>query len=200
MLVHLAITGVVPWREAREAKDNLTAEFMLRVHGPWAATAVTVLLIGSCFASAFSGILGYSRVPFAAAREGHFFRWFGAIHSRHQIPHRSLLLIGGMVLFWSFFKLDTIITALLATRILEQFLAQVFAVVMLRNLQPDRPRPWRMWLYPLPCVIALIGWLFVYVSTGRLFIAIGAGTLVVGVVVFVVWSKRQGTWPFGGQA
>jgi amino acid transporter len=156
---------------------------------------VTVCLIGSCFASCFSGTLGYSRVPYAAAQEGHFFRWFGAVHPEHRIPHRSLLLIGGMILFWSFFSLDAIIMALIATRILEQFVAQVFAVVLLRR-QTDRPRPWRMWLYPLPCAVALVGWLFVYFSTGRLFIGIGAMTLVVGLIVYLAWARRQGAWPF----
>jgi amino acid transporter len=199
-LVHLAITGVVPWREAAAEKDNLTAAFMARVRGPGAATAVTVCLVGSCFASAFSGTLGYSRVPFAAARDGHFFRWFGAVHPRLAIPHRSLGLIGGLILFWSFFSLEAIITALIATRILEQFVAQVFAVVLLRHAQPDRPRPWRMWLYPLPCAVALVGWLFVYAGTGRLFIAIGLGTLAAGVVAFLAWAKWRMTWPFAAGA
>jgi basic amino acid/polyamine antiporter, APA family len=195
-LVHLAITGVVPWQEAKAETDNLTAEFMNRIHGPWAASVVSLLLIGSCFASCFAGTLGYSRVPFAAAQEGHFFRWFAAVHPRLHIPHRSLLLIGAMVLFWSFFGLGDIINALIATRILEQFVAQILAVILLRNLQPDRPRPWRMWLYPLPCIVALVGWVYVYLSTGRLFIAIGAGTLLIGFVVFLIWSKRQKAWPF----
>jgi amino acid transporter len=195
-LVHLAITGVVPWREAAQEKDNLTAEFMRRIRGDWAAALVSICLVGSCFASAFSGMLGYSRVPYAAAREGHFFRWFGAVHPTHNIPHRSLLLIGSMVLFWSFFSLGDLIMALIATRILEQFVAQVFAVVLLRNLQPDRPRPWKMWLYPLPCLIALAGWIFVYSGTGKLFIMIGIGTLLVGALVFLFWSKSRSDWPF----
>jgi amino acid transporter len=194
--VHLAIVGVMPWREAKLETDNLTAAFMERIHGPGARSLVTVLLIGSCFASCFSGALGYSRVPYAAAREGHFFRWFAAIHPRLHIPHRALLLIGGMVLFWSFFSLEAVITAMIATRILEQFIAQVFGVILLRNLQPERPRPWRMWLYPLPCVVAVVGWLFVYRSTGWLFIAIGAATLMVGFVVFLIWASRRGEWPF----
>lgn len=194
-LIHLAIIGVVPWREAK-ASTNLTADFMARIHGQWAAIAVTVCLIGSCFASAFSGALGYSRVPFAAARNGHFPRWFAAVHPKHQIPHRSLLLVGAMIIFWSFFSLEAIITALIVTRILEQFVAQIFAIVLLRNLQPDRPRPWRMWLYPLPCVIALLGWLFVYCSTEWLFIAIGLITMAAGLVVFLIWAKRQRSWPF----
>jgi basic amino acid/polyamine antiporter, APA family len=198
-LVHLAMTGAMPWRDVVAAKDNPTAEFMTRIHGRWAAVAVTVCLIGSSFASAFSGALGYSRVPFAAARVGHFFRWFDVVHPRHAIPHRSLLLIGGMVLFWSFFSLDAIISALIATRILEQFVAQVFAVMLLRHKHPDRPRPWRMWAYPLPCIIALVGWLFVYVGTGWLYIGMGAGTLAVGLIVFLIWAQRRHTWPFVGQ-
>ena len=135
-------------------------------------------------------------MPFAAAGDGYFFRWFAVIHPRLHIPHRALVLIGVMILFWSFFTLDTIIKALIATRILEQFVAQAFAVVLLRKLQPNRPRPWTMWLYPLPCAVALVGWLFVYACTGGLFIAIGAGTLLVGAVVFLVWSRRRGEWPF----
>jgi amino acid transporter len=199
-LTHLALVGVIPWRDALagEAKDNLTAVFMDRLHGAWARNLVTALLILSIFASCFSGMLGYSRVPYAAAKEGHFFRWFAAVHPTLHIPHRALLLIGAMVLVWSFFSLDDVIKALVTTRILEQFVAQVFGVMMLRHLQPDRPRPWRMWLYPLPCLVALAGWLFVYRSTGTFFIALGATTLVAGLVVFVIWAARRGEWPFAG--
>jgi amino acid transporter len=194
-LTHLSITSVVPWRAAKEA-GNVTAHFMNKIHGSWAATLVTLCLIGSCFASSFSGLLGYSRVPFAAARDDHFFRWFTAIHPRHRIPHYSLLLIGGLMLFWSFFSLEMIITALIATRILEQFIAQIFGVIILRNRQPGRPRPWRMYIYPLPCVVALAGWIFVYASTGLVFITIGLGTLLAGAIVFLFWAKRKSSWPF----
>ncbi len=136
-LVHLAIVGVVPWQQAKDSK-NLLADFMTDVHGPWAARLVTLCLIATSFAASFSGTLGYSRVPFAAARNGHFFRWFAEIHPDHQMPHRSLLLVGKLILFWSFFSLEAIITALIATRILEQFVAQAIGLVLLRNLQPDR--------------------------------------------------------------
>ena len=193
-LVHLAITGVIPQADIDACKDNITAEFMTRLRGDWAGKLVTVLLVGSCFASCFSGTLGYSRVPFAAAREGHFLRWFAAVHPVHKIPHRSLLLIGGLVLFWSLFSLDMIISALVATRILEQFVAQVFAVMLLRK--QGLPIPWRMPLYPLPCLIALVGWLFVYAGTGKIFILLGLGTLIVGLVVFLLWSRSRGEWPF----
>jgi amino acid transporter len=193
-LLHLAIVGVVPWQEAAKSTDNLTADFMTRVRGPWAARVVTVCLVGSCFASSFSGALGYSRVPFAAARDGHFYRAFAAVHPTHQIPHRSLLLVGGLMLFWSFFNLDTVITALLVTRILEQFVAQVFALVLLRRTRG--PGPWRMWLYPLPCVVALVGWLFVYLTTGWLFMLIGAITMLAGLAAFLAWARLTDGWPF----
>ena len=196
-LVHVAFMGVIPWRKAIMHKDNLAAEFMLRHHGPWAATTITILLMGSCFASAFSGMLGYSRVPYAAAQNGHFFSWFGAVHEVHKIPHRSLLLIGGLVLFWSFFSLDTIITALIATRILEQFVAQVIGLMILRRTRPDLPMPWKMWFYPVPCLIALAGWMYLYFSTGDIFMVVGAVTLFLGGLVFLYWSKWTGAWPFG---
>jgi amino acid transporter len=195
-LVQLAVTGAMPWQEAAKETDNLTAAFMARFHGDGVKPLVSILLVGSCFASCFSGLLGYSRVPFAAAKDGHFFAWFAAVHPRLHIPHRSLLLVGGLVLVWSFFSLDAIITALIVTRILEQFVAQIVAVVLLRNLQPNRPRPWRMWLYPLPCIVALVGWIYVYATTQTFYILIGLGTLLTGLGVFLAWSYRKRTWPF----
>ncbi len=195
-LVHLAFVNIIPWREATQFKENLAAEFMNRRHGPWAAIAITILLMGSCFASSFSGMLGYSRVPYAAAKNGHFFPWFAAVHEKHRIPHRSLLLIGGMVLFWSFFSLDTLITALIATRILEQFVAQAIGVMVLRRTRPDLFVHWKMVLYPLPCFVALVGWLYIYLTTGNFFMVLGAVTLAIGTMVFLIWSKKSQIWPF----
>jgi amino acid transporter len=196
--LHLAMLGTVPWSEVPTDDDNfsLPAEFMRRIHGPWAVTLITLLLIGCCVGSAFAGILGYSRIPFGAARRGHFFRVFGQILPRQRVPHFSLLLVGGMTLFWSFFDLSNVINALIVTRILEQFVAQAIGVMLLRRLQPDRPRPYRMWLYPLPCFLALAGWLYLYFSAPPLYMALGAGTLILGIVVFLLWSRRTGGWPF----
>jgi basic amino acid/polyamine antiporter, APA family len=200
--VHLALLGVVPWKEIPTDHPqvdvyNLPAEFMSRVHGGWAAALVTAFLIWSCFGSAFAALLGYSRIPYAAARHGHFFSVFGRVHGRHRIPHVALLLVGALTLFWTFFDLGDVIKALIVTRILEQFIGQIAAVVLLRRLQPDRPRPFRMWLYPIPCGAALAGWLYMYVSAGEWFIRLGLTTLEVGVLVFLVWTWRTRQWPFG---
>jgi APA family basic amino acid/polyamine antiporter len=193
-LVQLAITGAIPWQEAAKETDNLTAAFLTKVRGEWAGQFVTVCLVGSCFVSAFSGMLGYSRVPYAAAQDGHFFKWFAKVHPTTRIPLRSLLLVGGLTLLWSVFSLGAIIEALIATRILEQFVLQIFALVLLRR--SGRPMPWKMWLYPLPCGIALFGWLFVYATTAWLFVIIGAATLVVGAIIYFIRAKAAKEWPF----
>jgi amino acid transporter len=157
---------------------------------------VTLLLIWCCFGSVFAGLLGYSRIPYGAARDGNFFAVFGSVHPRHRIPHLSLLLVGGLMLFWTLFDLSTLITALMTTRLLEQFIGQIVGVMLLRRRQPQLYRPYKMWLYPLPCFLALVGWLWLYLSADLLFIGLGVGTLAAGVVVFLLWARRSGAWPF----
>src|SRR5262249_55067787 len=121
-------------------------------------------------------------------------------HRLHHIPHVSLLMFGGMVLFWSFLDLGNVIFALIATRILEQFVAQTVGLMVMRRTRPELARPFRVWLYPLPCLLALAGWLSLYAATGGLFIALGLATLAAGAVVFVAWSWRTGGWPFNRPA
>src|SRR5439155_18962443 len=113
--LHLAMLGTVRWDTIPDNVDtySLPAEFMKRIHeGNWAVALVTVLLIWSCFGAAFAGLLGYSRIPYGAARYGYFFEVLGRVHPRHRIPHVSLLLVGGLTLFWSVFSLQTVIDAL----------------------------------------------------------------------------------------
>jgi amino acid transporter len=188
--------GEEPKPEATELLDNLPAAFMRKIHGDWAAQLITVMLIWTILGSAFAGLLGYSRIPYGAARYGHFFSIFRHVHPVHHIPHASLLLVGALTLFWCFFDLEKVINALITTRILEQFVAQIGAVVILRRRAPDLPRPYRLWLYPVPCGLALIGWLFMYVCAEPLYIILGLSTLAAGVVAFFVWSFYVGQWPF----
>jgi len=204
--LHLAMLGVVPWQEVPTDPEklnsySLAATFMQQVHGDhvngnWAVTLVTVLLMWSCFGSAFAGLLGYSRIPYGAARQGHFFAVLAKVHRVHEIPHVALVTVGALVLFWSVFDLANVITALIVTRILEQFVAQAVGVILLRHRQPERARPFRMWLYPLPCLLALVGWLYLYAAAEPLFIALGLATLVAGALVFVGRSWQTGEWPF----
>lgn len=198
--LHLAMLGTVSWREAKES-DSLPALFMRQAHpdAGWPVVLVTLLLIWSCAGSAFSALLGYSRIPYGAARYGHFFSVLGKVHPTLHIPHVSLLVVGGLTLFWSFFDLEVVINALVTTRILEQFVGQIVAVMLLRRFQPDRPRPFQMWFYPLPCFLALAGWLFLYVSAGVPYIVVGLATLIIGVWMFLFWSQRTEGWPFASE-
>ncbi len=200
--LHLAMLGTVPWTEALAGRQtwkdeySLPADFMGRIHGPWAVRLVTVLLMGSCFGSAFAGLLGYSRIPYGAARAGHFFEAVGRVHPRHRIPHVSLLLVGALTLFWSFFDLQNVINALITTRILVQFLGQIVGVFLLRRSQPNRPRPFRIWFAPLPCGLALAGWLYVFAASGTLYVVLSVLVLLAGTAAFLFWSGRTGGWPF----
>jgi amino acid transporter len=194
--------GTVPWSEALAGRQrwkdeySLPADFMGRIHGPWAVQLITLLLIGSCFGSVFAGLLGYSRIPYGAARAGHFFQAVAHVHPRHLIPHVSLLLVGGLTLLWSFFDLENVIKALLATRILVQFVGQIVGLFLLRRLQPELSRPFRIWLAPLPCGLALAGWLYVFAASGRQFVVASLLTLLAGVSAFFLWSWWLQKWPF----
>jgi amino acid transporter len=200
--LHLAFLGTVPWQtipRKQEDIDNysLAADFMRRIHGEWAVILVSLLLIVSSIGSAFAALLSYSRIPYGAARHGHFFSIFGRVHARHHIPHLALLLVGGLTISLCFFDLGSVITALIVTRVLQQFIGQVIGVMLLRHTQPDRPRPYRIFLYPLPCVAALIGWVFLYYCADVPFMVLGLATLGAGVLVFLIWSWWTARWPFG---
>jgi amino acid transporter len=200
--INLAIVGVVPWREFVPAENNPNANFIVsilmeRVHGPWVATVFTGMVLWTAFGSCFALLLGYSRIPYAAALDGCFFRIFGRVHERHRFPNVSLVVIGVIAMLCSYLDLLTVIDALLVTRILVQFIGQIGALMLLRKRAPDMPRPYRMWLYPLPSLMALAGWIFVFGTSGKVLILFGLGTLALGVVFFLTWSGVTRRWPFG---
>jgi amino acid transporter len=199
--LHLAMLGTISWRDVPTVTkdDSLPGAFMKQVHGDWAVQLISVLLIWSCIGSAFAGLLGYSRIPYGAARYGHFFEVLDRVHPRHHIPHVSLLLVGGLTLFWGLFDLESVIFALITTRIIEQFLAQIVALTLLRRTRPDIARPYKMWLYPLPSALAFAGWTYLYVAAGTPFILLGLATLTAGVVAFLLWAASTGGWPFTPQ-
>jgi len=195
VLISFSFIGVVPWREAMESQF-LGALFMERVYGPWAGKALAGMIVVTAFASIYALLLGYSRIPYAAAQDGVFFRWIGVLHPTKEFPHRSLLLIGVAAIISSFFSLGDVILALMAARILIQFTAQVVAVLLIRARRPDIQRPFKMWLYPLPALVSLIGYLYVFSTLGPYFIVFGLLTLLAGLVVYLIMAHRQREWPF----
>ncbi len=200
--VNLSIIGVVPWREFVPAENNPNASYVVsifieRLLGRPLAMGFTLLVLWTAFASVFALLLGYSRVPYAAALDGYFFQMFAKLHPTKNFPHISLLLIGVVSIVCSFFSLDAVISALIITRIVIQFMGQIAAVVLLRRTR--HPLPFKMWLYPVPCVVALLGWIFMIATTERPMQAAGLASLAAGVVAFLVWSWRNGTWPFASR-
>jgi amino acid transporter len=188
--MNLSIIGVVPWREAMQSKF-IAAEFMERLHGPWAGSAMTLMILWTSLASCFALMLGYSRIPFAAAREGYFFEVFGRLHETGRFPHYSVLVIGVLSVMGGMLTLDWVVSALMTARILVQFVGQVAAVHWLRTRRPDVERPFRMWLYPLPSLVALLGWGFVFLTSGWTFVLYGLATLGLGLVAFWLWERAR---------
>jgi amino acid transporter len=188
-VMNLVIIAVVPWRQAMQSKF-IASEFIEKLYGRGAASVATVLVLWTAFASVFALLFGYSRIPYAAASGGDFFQVFGRLHERHRFPHVSLLVIGLLAMVASLWNLDEVISALLTSRILVQFIGQIFALHYIRSHRSDIARPFRMWLYPLPSLIALVGWVYIFVSSGWKYVAFGIATTLAGVAAYFIW---QGT-------
>ncbi len=203
LLMNLCILAVIPWREMLHAAQNNTglyvvSLFMLRVYGSWAARLVTALVIVTAFASVFSLTLGYSRVPYAAALDGNYFRAFAKVHPVYRFPHVSLLALGLVAAAFCFLRLKDAIAALVVIRLILQFLVQAVGLIVFRITRPNVPRPFRMWLYPLPALLAIAGFLFILFNRQdwQKEIRYAFIILVAGLTIYMIRSWRGKTWPF----
>ena len=197
--INFSIIGVVPWREFVPASDPpapVVSLLMEKIYGSKVAAVFTLMVLWTAFGSVFALLLGYSRIPYAAAQDGYFFKIFARLHPSKNFPHVSLIVIGVVSIVCSFLSLQTVIDALLVTRILVQFIGQIFAVMLLRERAPGMQRPYRIHLYPLPPLIALAGWLFLFGSAETSLKNYGALALSLGVALFFAWSWRTRRWPF----
>ncbi|HEY3927847.1 MAG TPA: APC family permease [Candidatus Koribacter sp.] len=202
LVMNVSILGVMPWRELVQSAHTDTrfyvvATMMERLYGHWAGVLVALLIMWTAFASVFSLLLGYSRVPYAAARDGNYFRVFSAIHPKQKFPTVSLLMLGGVAMVACFLRLADVIAALVVIRILLQFLVQIVGLLIWRSRQPEAPRPFRMWLYPIPAVLALIGFTYVlFVRTNSWQqVRYALVILVLGLAIYFVRAWRNHEWP-----
>jgi amino acid transporter len=179
-------------------RAQLVADIARSAFGAWAGYAIAALIVWTAFASVFSLQLGYSRVPYAAARDGNYFGFLAALHPKHGIPHRSLVALGLVGAFFCFFTLTQVITMLVITRILLQFFLQQFGVMLLRVRQPNLPRPFRMPLYPLPPLAAMAGFAFILVNRAHAFgeLAVAAAIAISGTILYLIRARRLAQWPF----
>ena len=196
LIMQTSILGVVPWQQAQASKF-IVSTFVEMLYGAFWAKVATAMILWIAFGSLFSLTLGYSRVPYAAAVDGNFFSVFARVHPTKHFPHVSLLALGATALVFSMvFRLSSVISAILAMRIMVQFIGQAVGVMILRRRWPPARLPFKMWLFPLPAVFAILGWLAIFVSTGRR-LALGAlGVMLLGVVVFWIRARTLREWPF----
>ncbi|MHA4808560.1 APC family permease [Flavitalea flava] len=194
LCMNLSIVGVIPWQQAMQS-DFIVSLFMEKIYGHRTAMVATVLILWIAFASLFAVVLGYSRVPYAAAVDGRFFSVFAKLHPTKGFPYVSLLFIGGLGFLFSIrLKLEHAISAILAMRILVQFVAQAIGVVYLRKRKGTKDLPFKMWLYPLPVILSVGIWLFVWFSTG-IAAVYGLSLTCLGVLVFYftkdIWNRDE---------
>ena len=206
LVMNIAILGVIPWREFGEtatsdARRYVISAFMERLYGHTAGIIATVLIMWTAFSSVFSLLLGYSRVPYAAALDGNYFKIFSKIHPVHRFPYVSLLIMGGIAALFCFLKLADVIAALVVIRIIVQFLAQIVGVIILRQTRPDFPRPFKMWLYPIPALVAISGFLYVLLMRPNFQkeIRYAAVLIILGLIIYFIRSYRRGEYPFAKQ-
>ena len=204
IVMNISILGVIPWREFMEtansdARRYVISVFMERLYGGTAGIIATLLIMLTAFASVFSLLLGYSRVPYAAALDGNYFRIFRRVHPEHHFPYVALVVMGAIAALFCFFRLADVVAALVVIRITIQFLAQIVGLMVLRTMRPDFPRPFKMWLYPLPALAALLGFIYVlYMRPGfQKEIKYAAAVIVAGLIVYLARSYRRKEFPFG---
>jgi fructoselysine transporter len=196
LAMQASILSVVPWTEAQHT-TFIVSTFVERAFGEQWATLATVLILLVALGSLFSALLGYSRVPYAAAVDGNFFSVFGHVHPTKRFPHISLLALGATaVLFSLLFNLFVVIRAILAMRCLIQFIGQAIGLLVLRRRRGSEGMPFRMWLYPLPVIVAIVGWAGIFISTGRRPMIASLGATFVGVLVYLVRASHFQQWPF----
>jgi amino acid transporter len=217
LVMQIGVLGVVPWQDMLNTNSidytSIGSAVLQRTWGKGAAQAVTVLVVITAFASVFTGLLGGSRVPFDAARDGMFFRSFGRLHRRHEFPTVGLLVMGAMTALSFLFArhigssashppLTVLISLLTTVMIIVQSMAQIAAVAVLRKRQPNLSRPYKIFLYPLPCIVAGAGWLTIYLfedksNPGVHPIEWSLAWVALGCAAFLVWARREHAWPFG---
>ena len=195
VVMSTVILGMIPWQEAK-ATRTIASLFIARTFadpgvGRAAAMAMTGLILFITASSLYAVVLGYSRVPFAAARDGQFFSAFARVHPTKHFPHVSLLTIGAITIPFCFFSLGQLVNWLIQVQILLQFVWQCAAVILLRRYRPDIAKPFRMWLYPLPALVSLAMWLYIFFAAPASGMIFSVGFLVVAVAAYGLFTRAR---------
>lgn len=203
VFMNVSVLQVIPVREflqpgAVATRNSVIAVLIQRLYGPWAGKAMAILIVWTAFASVFAVLLGYSRVPYAAALDKNYFPGFARVHATKHFPTVSLLVLGAISIFFCLFRLADLIAALIVTRIVFQFLLQAIGLVAFRKRLGGQPNPFRMPFYPIPALLAIAGFLFVLVEGRNLAaeLEFAAVLLLTGLIIYLLRSAAQKAWPF----
>jgi amino acid transporter len=195
LAMNLSILGTVPWQIGQHS-TAIVADYMQTLYGRSSGVLVSVLVLIASWGSVFAILLGYSRVPYAAAVDGHFFRPFARLHPTQKFPSTSLLVMGGLSAVACLFTLSDLISVLIVVQTMTQFGLQCIAVMLLRRRAIAPPGSFRMPLYPLPAIVALAGWLYIVVSSKGLHILIGVAMAATGAAIYLLQARGKQEWPF----
>ena len=208
LAMNVSVSSVIPWHEIKgweatkmgtmDDKSNYVVSiFIERLYGGTAANIATVMILWVALASLFAVMLGYSRVPYAAAVDGAFFKVFGKLHPTKNFPYVSLLVLAGFAFMFSMlFKMKHIIDGILAMRIIVQFVGQAVGIILLRKRNGTTQLPYKMPLYPVPVILAIAMWLFIFYATGLTIIASFLIVFGSGIIVYFIYAKLQNKWPY----
>ncbi len=188
--MQIGILGVIPWQEAQHS-EFIVSTFFEKLYGHTTAQVATGLILFIALSSLFAVMLGYSRVPYAAAKDGNFFKVFAKLHPTKHFPYVSLLALGGLAFGFSLlFKLKDIITAIIIMRILVQFISQSAGVIALHFKSKKLRLPYRMPFFPIPAILGIMVWLFVFFSSSTQFILGALGIIVTGCLLYFIKERK----------
>lgn len=195
ILMNTSILSVVPWRQAQHS-TFIASTYIEILQGHLAGRIMTLLMLWIALASIFSLLLGYSRIPYAAAADENFFRAFARLHPKGDFPYVSLLTLGITASVFSLLRLPTVIGSLVATRVLAQYFPQAVGFFVLRFRSPQLKRPFKMWLYPLPGLVSVLGWIYILATSNPRALFFGMAVFLLGSAAYVVRARTRGEWPF----
>ncbi len=198
LLMTFSVISVVPWREAIRS-TAIVSLFTQTLYGAGMADVMTWLIMIAAFGSVFAVMLGYSRVTYAAAVDGHFFKVFARLHPAKRFPHVSLLTLGAASALACLLDLKSLITALMVIQTMIQFLVQCVAVMLIRSRRKDMTLPFRMPWYPLPALLALAGWTYIVATNGWRYVAAGLLLLLLGIGAYLWRARAASEWPFSNE-
>ena len=197
LMMNVSVASVLPLNQVAKS-SFVVSDYINAIAGPTAALIATAIILWVAFASVFSATLGYSRIPYAAAKDGAFFSVFAKLHPTKNFPYVSLLILGAVAFVFSLlFKLSEVITAILAMRILIQFVGQAIGLLLLHKRKNESFFKWKMPLYPLPVILAIILWLLIFYSTEIKMMLLAGAIILAGVAAYLIKSFNKKEFPFG---